>query len=89
MTKAEQYIQDCTRHCSNEIIVSTPDGNSYIKSCEAWITPDQARRAVEIAIADVCQWLEDHIDKKLTIYHAQTWCKREEFINKLKQAMEE
>ncbi len=41
------------------------------------------------AIADTCQWLEDHIDKGLTIYHAQTWLKRDEFIKKLKKAMEE
>lgn len=41
------------------------------------------------AIEDACEYLQDHIDKGLTIYHEQTWCKRDEFINRLKQAMEE
>ena len=41
------------------------------------------------AIEDACEYLQDHIDKGLTIYHEQTWCKRDEFINRLKKAMEE
>ena len=41
------------------------------------------------AIADACEWIKEHIDKDLTIYHAKTWLKRDEFIDKLKKAMEE
>lgn len=41
------------------------------------------------AIEDVCEYLQDNIDKDLTIYHAYTWRKRDEFINKLKEEMEE
>lgn len=29
-----------------------------------------------------CDYLRNHIDKDLTIYHEQTWCKRDEFIEK-------
>ena len=43
----------------------------------------------ERTIVDACEYLQDHIDKGLTIYHEQTWCKRDEFINRLKKAMEE
>lgn len=41
------------------------------------------------AIADACEYLKNHVDKDLTTYHKQTWCKRDEFIDKLKKAMEE
>lgn len=41
------------------------------------------------AIEDVCEYLQNNIDKDLTIYHEQCWWKRDEFINKLKQSMEE
>jgi len=72
MTKAEQYIQDCTRHCSNEIIVSTPDGNSYTKDYESWLTPDQARRAVEISKEDLidkaCKWLNNFYSEERHCY---------------------
>ena len=40
------------------------------------------------AIEDACEYLRDHIDKDLTIYHEQTWCKLDEFINRLKKVME-
>ena len=56
MTKAEQFIIDCTRTCSNELT----DG-SYAE----WLTPSQALRAVEIALEEarctvsIAQPLED------------------------------
>lgn len=40
MTKAEKFIQDYTNHCSNELV-----GGGY----HEWLTPEQARAAVEIA----------------------------------------
>lgn len=33
-------------------------------------------------IDKACDYLRNHIDKNLTIYHEQTWCKRDEFIKK-------
>ena len=33
-------------------------------------------------IDKACNYLRNHIDKDLTIYHEQTWCKRDEFIKK-------
>lgn len=62
MSKAEEFISDCTRNCSNEIIVPTQDGNTYTKGYTSWLTPDQALRAVEIAreetIKEVCEWIK-------------------------------
>ena len=58
----EEFIKDCTRGCSNE---TTPYG-SYDHTYHEWLTPDQARKAVEIAreetrqqmMNEACEWLE-------------------------------
>ena len=54
MSNAEKFIQDYTRNCSNEI-----EGGIY----HEWLTPDQARRAVEIAreetLLEVAAWIND------------------------------
>ena len=60
MSKAEKFIHDYTRNCSNYTGVINK------KTCEGyyvpWLTPDQARRAVEIAreeaVEKACEWLE-------------------------------
>ena len=54
---AEQFIQDCTRNCSNEMVFEDGSGAHVY---EAWLTPDQARRAVEIAIEDACEFIETY-----------------------------
>lgn len=36
------------------------------------------------AIDKVCQYLKDHIDPKLTIYHNDTWCSLDGFIEKMR-----
>ena len=45
MSKAEQFIKDCTRGCSNEMVFEDGSGSHLY---EPWLTPDQALRAVEI-----------------------------------------
>ena len=64
MSKAEQFIQDCTRNCSNEMespLYANPKLNFY-----PWLTPDQARRAVEIEREEtydkIWHWLAEHIN---------------------------
>ena len=37
----------------------------------------------------VCNYLRNHIDKDLVIYHNETWLKRDEFIERLKKHLEE
>lgn len=39
-------------------------------------------------INKVCEYLRNHIDPKLIIYHNDTWCSLDEFIDKMKKAME-
>jgi hypothetical protein len=61
MSKAEKFIQDSTMNGSNQII----NGNygTIIPHFTPWLTPDQARRAVEIAREEVIEkaigWIEE------------------------------
>ena len=64
MSKAEKFIQDYTKNCSNEMespLYANPKLNFY-----PWLTPDQARRAVEIAREEtydkIWHWLAEHIN---------------------------
>jgi len=67
MSRAEKFIQEYTRNCSNEYLTdSKPDGlGGYIsrRKFSPWLTPDQARRAVEIAREEVIEWLKDNASK--------------------------
>lgn len=64
MTKAEQYIQDCTRHCSNELCAIEDKYGKRVISYYEWLTPDQALAAVEISKEDLidkaCEWIKEH-----------------------------
>lgn len=57
MSKAEKFIQDCTRNCSNEFDPQKAPPSVY----NPWLTPDQARKAVEIAreetLLEVAAWI--------------------------------
>ena len=50
MSKAENYIRKNTNQFSNE------DGFDYVP----WLTPNQARRAVEIAREEMVEWIDSH-----------------------------
>jgi len=62
MSRAEKFIQDCTRTCSNELIAVESRAGKEVVSYHEWLTPDQARRAAEIAreetIKEVCEWVK-------------------------------
>lgn len=49
MSKAEKFISDCTRDCSNELGAVESRAGKEVISYYEWLTPDQARKAVEIA----------------------------------------
>ena len=52
---AEQFIKDCTKTCSNEI-AHWDIGRENIKPIYSpWLTPDEARRAVEIEKEEVIE----------------------------------
>ena len=61
MTKAEEFIQNYTRNCSNELVKYDSAGIEY----EPWLHPDQARKAVEMAkeevIENTCEWLKEYL----------------------------
>lgn len=66
MSKAEKFISEHIRNCSNEYLTdSKPDGlGGYIsrRNFTPWLTPDQARKAVEIAREEIYEWLSYHLD---------------------------
>ena len=61
MSNAEQFIQNCTRNCSNEI--EWNETSFTYHDYVPWLTPDQARKAVEITkeelIDKACEWLKN------------------------------
>ncbi len=90
MSKAEKFIEDYTRSCSNLVYKDTINGKEYNTYSE-WLTPDQARRAVEIAREEIYEWLANHYRDYM---HNPTGEKLEAFfggdmINDLKQAMKD
>ena len=65
MSKAEKFIQEYTKNCSNEIIGGGWNNGEFVHIFKLWLTPDEARRAVEIAreeiIEKVCKFLENDL----------------------------
>ena len=53
MSKAEKFIDDCTRNCSSDIIGWDNNG---LPIYNPWLTPDDARKAVEIAREEIYEW---------------------------------
>lgn len=44
---------------------------------------------IDAFIDKACEYMRNHIDRQLTIYHEQTWKKRDEFIEDFKKTMED
>ena len=84
MSKAEKFISDCTRNCSNLVYKDTINGKEF-NTYNEWITPDEARRAVEIA-------MEEMIEKaiKWVEYNNENGgCKFDGWVENIKQAMKD
>lgn len=95
MSRAEKFIEDCTRNCSNVVAYSGIIEGSELRYHE-WLTPDQARKAVEIAREEIYEWLNNNVfeDKyldlrKIGIEYAFYGYKVETLISDLKQAMKD
>ena len=91
MSKAEKFIEDYTRNCSNQSKWGVETPNKSIIYVQPWLTPDDARRAVEIAreevIEKVCEFLENDLccyieAQNFTIEHLR-------LENDLKQALKD
>ena len=61
MSKAEKFIQNYTRNCSNEIIGGGWINGEFVHIFNPWLTPDQARRAVEIAREETLQEVKEKL----------------------------
>ena len=57
MSRAEDYIRENTK------ALKESNGKEYFM----WISPDQAREAVEIAREEIYEWLEKNAHKYATI----------------------
>ena len=58
MSKAEKFIEDYTRGCSNELCSVEDKYGKKVISYNEWLTPDQARRAVEIAREEELEYVK-------------------------------
>ena len=88
MSKAEKFIQDYTKNCSNELCAVEDKFGKKVISYHKWLTPDQARRAVEIAKDEIYEWLINHNDY-IIANGSITHFDMEKCIKDLKQAMKD
>lgn len=83
MSKAEKFISDCTRNCSN--YTGVINKKTYEGYYVPWLTPDQARMAVEIAreemIEKAIKWVEYN--------NENGGCKFDGWVENIKQAMKD
>ena len=87
MSKAEKFIQEHTRNCSNEFEPQKAPPSVY----NPWLTSYEARIAVEIAREEIYEWLANHYRDYM---HNPTGKQLEAFfsmdmITDLKQAMKD
>ena len=79
MSNAEKFIKGHIRNYSNEWYDDLSQGY------ESWLTPNQARKAVEIAREEIYEWLKDNIH----MYNGECESDRTAIIEDLKQAMKD
>lgn len=63
MSRAEKFICEHTRNCSNELVAVESRAGKEVISYHEWLTPDQARKAVDIAREEMIEWLKDNASK--------------------------
>jgi hypothetical protein len=85
MSKAEKFIQDYTRNCSNEFEPQKAPPSVY----NPWLTPDQARRAVEIAREEELEYVKYQLELRLpeTLDYNGVQVDRDDFINDFIKAL--
>ena len=84
MSMAEKFISEHTRNCSN-VFVNPQLGGT--EENHPWLTPDQAKEAVEIAREEIYEWLKEHSQKY--VYWMDEEFGKDDLINDLKQAMKD
>ena len=80
MSKAEKFIQDNTKRCSD-----------CVRPFEEWLTPEEARRAVEIAREEELEYVKYQLDLRLpeTLDYNGVQVDREGFINDFIKAIKD
>ena len=89
MSKAEKFIEEHTKNSFNY--------NSYAQVPIPWLTPDQARKAVEIAREEIYNWLEENAanfvgfadDEHTPIGDTKAFYGTKSLLHYLKQAMKD
>ena len=93
MSKAEKFIREHTRNCSNQSKWCVETQNKLIIYVYPWLTPDQARMAVEIAkketIEKACEYLDLHCDEVKTEDNGIAGWIDNEFITNFRKAMKD
>lgn len=94
MSKAEKFIDDYTRNCSNEILRNGNESFTNIPrkgEYNTWLTPDQARKAVEIAREEELEYVKYQLDLRLpeTLDYNGVQVNREDFINDFINSMQD
>ena len=95
MSKAEEFIQENTKDCSNQYDFPEyfENGIKRLKEYQPWLTPDQARKAVEIARVEIYEWLNKnahlYIEPIETIFGRIKVFNTDKLIKDLKQAMKD
>ena len=91
MSRAKKFIQDYTRNCSNQSKwdVETPDKS--IIYVQPWLTPDEARKAVEIAKEEELEYIKYQLDLRLPeiLDYNGVQVDREDFIKDFVKAMKD
>jgi len=59
--RVEKFISEHTKNCSNELCAVEDKFGKKVISYHKWLTPDQARRAVEIAREEIYEWIRNNI----------------------------
>ena len=88
MSKAEKFIEDYTRNCSNELIGGGWNNGEFVPLYQPWLTPDQARTAVEIAREEMIEKACNIIRHKYGHYYYLRGDITEELIKEFVKAMQ-
>ena len=91
--KAEQFIKDYTRRCSNELCAVEDKYGKKVISYHEWLTPEQALSAVAIereeVIEEACEFLKEHREEVRTEDNGISGWIPERFIEDFKEYMNE
>ena len=94
MSKAETYIRDYTKRCSNESDFRYKSSTQEVRFFQPWLTPENALAAVEIAkeewLEKASEWLRDFcIEHYIMSYSDSHEVEINELIDIFKKKMEE